>query len=113
MKVPLFNFNVKFPSKSVEIPWFVSLIRTVATVLIKETNQGISTDLDGNFTLKLNKGTFTIQVSYIGFKTIEKNIYLDKDNLFTIVLYEDDNVLDEVLVSAVRATSRSSSYCWD
>ena len=80
-------------------------VLTGATVLIKETNQGISTDLDGNFTLKLNKGTFTIQVSYIGFKTIEKNIYLDKDNLFTIVLYEDDNVLDEVLVSAVRATS--------
>ena len=52
-------------------------VLTGATVLIKETNQGISTDLDGNFTLKLNKGTFTIQVSYIGFKTIEKNVYLD------------------------------------
>ena len=76
-----------------------------ATVLVKETNQGLSSDLDGNFSFRLNKGSFTIQVSYIGFKTIEKNIYLDKDNLFTIVLYEDDNVLDEVLVSAVRATS--------
>ena len=76
-----------------------------ATVLIKETNQGISTDLDGNFTFKLNKGPFTIKVSFIGFKTIEKNVYVDKDKAFTIVLYEDDNVLDEVLVSAVRATS--------
>ena len=76
-----------------------------ATVLVKETNQGISTDLDGNFTFKLNKGPFTIKVSFIGFKTIEKNVYVDKDKAFTIVLYEDDNVLDEVLVSAVRATS--------
>ncbi|MDG2444609.1 MAG: TonB-dependent receptor [Flavobacteriaceae bacterium] len=80
-------------------------VLTGATVLVKETNQGISTDLDGNFTFKLNKGTFTIRVSFIGFKTIEKNIFLDKDKVVTIVLYEDDNILDEVLVSAVRATS--------
>ncbi len=80
-------------------------ILTGATVLVKETKQGISTGLDGSFTFKLNKGTFTIQVSYIGFKTIKKNVYLDKDKALTIVLYEDDNILDEVLVSAVRATS--------
>lgn len=80
-------------------------ILTGATVLVKETNQGISTDLDGNFTFKLNKGSFTIQVSYIGFRTIEKNVYLDKDKEITIILYEDDTILDEVLVSAVRATS--------
>ena len=76
-----------------------------ATVLVKETNQGISTDLDGNFTFKLNKGTFTLKVSFIGFKTIEKSVFLDGDKVLTIVLVEDDNVLDEVLVSAVRATS--------
>ena len=80
-------------------------VLTGASVFVKETNQGISTDLNGNFKFKLNKGSFTIQVSYIGFKTIEQNVYLDKDKVFTIILYEDDNVLDEVLVSAVRATS--------
>ena len=76
-----------------------------ATVLVKETNQGLSSDLDGNFSFRLNKGFFTIQVSYIGFKTSEKNIYLDKDKVVSIVLYEDYNFLDEVLVSAVRSTS--------
>jgi iron complex outermembrane receptor protein len=80
-------------------------ILTGATVLVKETNQGISSDLDGNFSFKLNKGTFTLKVSFIGFKTIEKSIFLDEDKVVTIVLEEDDNVLDEVLVSAVRATS--------
>jgi hypothetical protein len=34
VKVPLFNLNEKFPSKSDEIPWFVSLTRTVAPVKI-------------------------------------------------------------------------------
>ena len=38
-------------------------ILTGATVLVKETKQGISSGLDGSFTFKLNKGTFTIQVS--------------------------------------------------
>jgi len=80
-------------------------ILTGATVLVKETKQGISSGLDGSFTFKLNKGTFTIQVSYIGFKTIEKSIFLDEDKVVNIILEEDDNVLDEVLVSAVRATS--------
>ena len=80
-------------------------ILTGATVLVKETNQGISSDCDGNFSFKLNKGTFTLKVSFIGFKTIEKSIFLDEDKVVTIVLEEDDNVLDEVLVSAVRATS--------
>jgi iron complex outermembrane receptor protein len=80
-------------------------ILTGATVLVKETNQGISSDFDGNFSFKLNKGTFTLKVSFIGFKTIEKSIFLDKDKVLTIALEEDDNVLDEVLVSAVRATS--------
>ena len=80
-------------------------ILTGATVLVKETNQGISSDLDGNFSFKLNKGTYTLKVSFIGFKTIEKSIFLDEDKVVTIILEEDDNVLDEVLVSAVRATS--------
>jgi len=31
-------------------------ILTGATVLVKETNQGLSSDLDGNFSFKLNKG---------------------------------------------------------
>jgi iron complex outermembrane receptor protein len=78
---------------------------TGATILVKETNQGLSSDLDGNFSFKLNKGTFTLKVSFIGFKTIEKSIFLDENSVVTIVLEEDDNVLDEVLVSAVRATS--------
>ena len=78
---------------------------TGATVLVKETNQGVSSDFDGNFSFKLNKGTFTLSVSFIGFKTIEKSIFLDEDKVVTIVLEEDDNILDEVLVSAVRANS--------
>ena len=50
-----------------------------ATILVKETNQGTSSDLNGAFKLNLEKGTYTIRVSLIGFKTVEKNIRLDED----------------------------------
>ena len=76
-----------------------------ATILVKETNQGTSSDFNGDFKLSLENGTYSIRVSYVGFKTIEKNIRLNEDKVLTIVLSADENVLDEVLVSAVRATA--------
>ena len=76
-----------------------------ATILVKETNQGTSSDLNGAFKLNLENGTYTIRISYVGFKTVEKNIRLNEDKTLTIVLSADENVLDEVLVSAVRATA--------
>ena len=76
-----------------------------ATILVKETNQGTSSDLNGAFKLNLENGTYTIRVSYIGFKTVEKTIRLNEYKVLTIVLSADENVLDEVLVSAVRATA--------
>ncbi len=76
-----------------------------ATILVKETNQGTSSDLNGAFKLNLENGTYSLRVSYVGFKTVEKNIRLNEDKVLTIVLSADKNVLDEVLVSAVRATA--------
>ncbi len=76
-----------------------------ATILVKETNQGTSSDLDGKFKLSLKEGTYTLVISYIGYNTVEKEVNLTNNKELIIVLYSDDTVLDEVLVSAVRATS--------
>ena len=38
-----------------------------ATILVKETNQGTSSDLNGAFKLNLEKGTYNIRISYVGF----------------------------------------------
>ena len=76
-----------------------------ATVLVKETNQGTSSDSNGTFKLNLENGIYSVRISYVGFKTVEKNIRLNADKVLTIVLSADENVLDEVLVAAVRATS--------
>ena len=77
---------------------------TGATILVKETNQGTSSDSNGAFKLNLENGIYSVRISYVGFKTVEKNIRLNEDKVLTIVLSADENVLDEVLVSAVRAT---------
>lgn len=41
-----------------------------ANVFVKETALGVATDLDGQFSLSLPAGKYTIQVSYIGYNTM-------------------------------------------
>jgi iron complex outermembrane receptor protein len=73
-----------------------------ATVRVQEIKKGTSTDVEGAFKLNLPKGTYTIQVSYIGYQTVYQTILANKNQRITIQLTEDENILDEVLVSAVR-----------
>ncbi|ARV07486.1 TonB-dependent receptor [Polaribacter sp. SA4-10] len=75
------------------------------TVLIKELNKGTSTDFDGNFQFKLEKGTYQLEVSYVGFKTVIKEITVTQNQNMRIQLLSDENVLEEVLVAAVRVTA--------
>lgn len=42
-----------------------------ATVVVKGTANGTSTDVDGNFVLNVAAGTYTIEVKYIGYQTKE------------------------------------------
>ncbi|MCT4699909.1 TonB-dependent receptor [Tenacibaculum haliotis] len=73
-----------------------------ATIAVKELKKGTATDFDGNFKLKLEKGTYDIEISFVGFKTLVKNIAVLKDQNITIQLTSDATVLEEVLVAAVR-----------
>lgn len=66
-----------------------------ATVKVKGTTIGTSTDFDGAFTIKASKGE-VIEVSYLGYKTSTVNIG-DKKT-YTIVLSEDADQLDEIVV---------------
>ncbi|RXP59393.1 TonB-dependent receptor [Lutibacter sp. HS1-25] len=65
-----------------------------ATVLIKGTSNGTTTDFDGNFTIGANAQS-TLVVSYIGYGT--KQILVGNQTKFEIVL-ATDNTLDEVVV---------------
>ncbi|MCG1034791.1 TonB-dependent receptor [Polaribacter sargassicola] len=76
-----------------------------ATILVKENNKGTSTDFNGNFSINLEKGTYTIQVSFIGYTTVSKEITLVQNKEINFVLNSNENVLEEVLVSAVRVNA--------
>ena len=71
-----------------------------ASVTVKETNVGTTTDYDGNFTLEIPDDAEILIVSYIGFKTEEVSI--NGNNNFVIVLQEDPQALDEVIVQGYR-----------
>lgn len=72
-----------------------------ASVVIRELKKGSSTDFEGNFKIKVPEGKHVVEVSFVGFNTITKEVSTNDKNL-TIVLRSEENVLDEVLVSAVR-----------
>ena len=64
------------------------------TVSVMKGSNGTITDIDGNFSIKCNKGA-TLKFSYIGYKDVTQVTMGTKMN---IVLTEDAQALDEVVV---------------
>ena len=61
----------------------------------KGTSNGTSTDLDGNFTLKVADASSVIEISYIGYTTVS---YRASQVPSHIVLSEDSELLEDVVV---------------
>ncbi len=74
-----------------------------ATVLVKGTTIGTTTDWDGTFTLSVELPT-TLEVSYIGYST--KDIEVTDDSRIEVVLTEDAVVIDGVEVKASRISEK-------
>ena len=70
-----------------------------ASVVVKGTTNGTSTDFDGKFSLKAKSNSGTVVVSFIGFKSKEVVFSSSNANLGSIQL-EEDSVLDEIVVTA-------------
>lgn len=66
-----------------------------ASVFEKGTSNGIITDLDGNFSLQVKRGSVLV-ISFIGYKTQE--ITVNSVQSLKITLQEDSKTLDEVVV---------------
>ena len=70
-----------------------------ASIVVKGTTNGTSTDFDGKFTLKAKSNSGTLVVSFIGYKSTEVAFSSSKKNL-TIKLVEDAGALDEIVITA-------------
>ncbi|WP_298947328.1 TonB-dependent receptor [uncultured Polaribacter sp.] len=76
-----------------------------ATILIKSIKKGTSSDFGGNFSLQLLKGVYTVQASFMGYKTISEKITITKNEEYMIQLKPDATLLGEILVSAIRVNA--------
>lgn len=68
-----------------------------ATLLVKGSSTGTTTDFDGNFSIQLSSVNDVLVISYIGMKTQEIKPGARTSGL-TIVLNSDTKLLDEVVV---------------
>lgn len=76
---------------------------TGATIQITGTAQGVVADIDGNYTLNVNDGTYTITVRYIGYKDILLNsIKVKAETLLNFEMESDAQALGEVSIVAKK-----------
>ena len=76
-----------------------------ASVNVESTNLGSSSDMNGEFKISLIKGEYTLSISYTGFQTVRKEIILNENKKINITLLSENLILDEVLVTSVRANN--------
>ncbi|WP_268223932.1 SusC/RagA family TonB-linked outer membrane protein [Sinomicrobium oceani] len=65
------------------------------TIMIKDTNTGTVSDMDGSFEIRASRGD-VIRFSYIGMKSVEQIV--DEASVINIEMEEDNALLDEVVV---------------
>ena len=76
------------------------------SVLIKGTNNGTQTDFDGKYSIKAKQGD-VLSFSYVGYKTTEKTV--NTSSSINVSMLEDNNVLDEIVVTALGITRDKKS----
>lgn len=77
-----------------------------ANVVVKGTNNGTITDIDGNFSLDVESSSCTLQVTFIGYKTEE--VKANANSPVKVILKEDTETLDEVVVVGYGTQKKKS-----
>jgi hypothetical protein len=68
-------------------------------VIIVEQKTGTTTNEYGFYSISLPKGTYTVQISYLGYQTINETIVLDKNIRKNFSLSEASQQLNEVILT--------------
>ena len=74
-------------------------------VMIKGTTTGVSTDIEGKYSLKASKGA-TLEFTYIGYHNIK--VTVGNNPVIDVEMKEDVSALDEVVVVAYGTQKKSS-----
>ena len=74
------------------------------TVLIKGTHNGVVTDIDGNFMIKIPRDTVTFVFSFVGMK--KQEVKYTPGKKLNIVMEEDVEQMEEVVVTGYQTLSK-------
>lgn len=79
-----------------------------ATIVVIETNEGASTDFDGNYSISAAEGT-TIEISFVGYES--QQVVVGADAVYNVSL-EEGNALDEIVVTAlgIKRSEKTLTY---
>ena len=90
------NINGQVLSNNEAVPY--------ASVYVKDTNRGVSTDKQGDFNLEVPSGTITLVVKSQGYRTFEKQISIAENDHKNInfELVEDVLGFEEVVITGTR-----------
>lgn len=76
-----------------------------ATVYISSLNKGATTDFDGAAMLEdIPDGEYELQISYLGFETLQTQIKVPYGSELQFYLKESANALEEVVLQSTRST---------
>ncbi|WP_442845142.1 TonB-dependent receptor [Leeuwenhoekiella sp. H156] len=75
-------------------------------ISLRPCSCGGVTDVDGEFELKLQQDTYTAAISYIGFRTLETEIFLNENKTLQLRLREEQQQLSEIVLNAKRISER-------
>ena len=67
-------------------------------IIIPDLKTGTVTNEYGFYSITLNEGTYKIQISYLGFKTIIQEVKLTSDKILNFKLEESTESLDEIII---------------
>jgi TonB-linked SusC/RagA family outer membrane protein len=79
-----------------------------ATIVVIETNDGATTDFDGNYSISASEGS-TLEISFVGYES--QQIIVGEDSTYSVSLVEG-NALDEIVVSAlgIKRAEKTLTY---
>src|SRR5574344_809015 len=75
-----------------------------ATVMEQGTKNGVVTDFDGNFTIKMQSTSHDLQISYVGMKPA--NVKVGGKSEVIVVMEDDATTLNEVVASGYGSKAR-------
>ena len=72
-----------------------------ATVMVKGTQRGVATDLDGKFSIEVKEGDI-LTISNVGM--LQQNVKIGQQQSLKIVMKDDAKVLGEAVLTAMGQT---------